>query len=101
MKKGDLVYVAGNEYYTYTRRGSWGYFLKYFHGNYTARVHWKHFACDLMDKDHFLNGSNGSNVSDDWPIKTEHLRVLSDPPEDHNTITELVRVLTNLEGTQP
>jgi len=93
MKKGDLVYIARNEYYTYTTLGSWGYLLEYFRSNYTARVHWKHFACDEVDKDHFLN------VGDGWPIKTKHLRVLSDPPEDHNTITELVRVLANLEGT--
>lgn len=95
MKKGDLVYIAGREYYTYTKRGSWGHLLKCFRDNSTAHVHWKHFACDELDRDHFVNGRNGS---DGWPINTEYLRVLSDPPEDHNTITELVRVLANLEG---
>jgi hypothetical protein len=95
MKQGDLVYIVGNEYYTFTTRGSWGYLLKYFPDNNTACVHWKHFACDELDRDRFVNGRNGS---DTWPISTEYMRVLSDPPEDHNTITELVRVLANLEG---
>jgi hypothetical protein len=95
MKEGDLVYIAGREDYTFTTRGSWGYLLEYSPYNNTAHVHWKHFACDESDRDHFVNGRNGSDA---WEIEIEHLRVLSDPPEDHNTITELVRVLANLEG---
>ena len=66
MKEGDLVYIAGREDYTFTTRGSWGYFLKYFGDNNTACVHWKHFACDQMDRDHFVNGRNGSDEQRRW-----------------------------------
>lgn len=98
MKEGDVVYIVGGAY-CFTKPGSWGYLLKV--GSDYVRVDWRHFTTDASDAKKWLtlrSPVDGEVESHSWHIRTEVLRVLENPPEDHDTITQLVGVLARLEG---
>jgi hypothetical protein len=104
MKKGDVVYIVdSNNLYSYTTTGSWGYFIRYDDHAYPSRAYidWQHFTSDAGDKEAMLHewcSENNELYHNTWDIKTECLRVLTDPPEDRKTLTELVRVMARLEA---
>lgn len=104
MKKGDVVYIVDNSStYAYTTTGSWGYFIRHDDHTYPshAYIDWQHFTSNAHDKEamlHEWDSENGELYHNTWDIKTEYLRVLADPPEDRETLTELVRVMAGLEA---
>lgn len=91
MKVGDLVYIKNGRGYVYTKLGSWGYVRKTLKEDVV--VEWHH----TTGQDEF-GEDLGMNLPVGFSVGIEAVRVLPDPPETKEEITELVRVLARLEA---